>query len=787
VTNDDRDESSDHATTIDVSTRAGSAQAVSALPPALTLVAGRYEILNLLVEGGMGSVYRARDRVLDEIVAFKVLRRELGAQPELIERFKREVKLARRVTHPNVARMFDIGEHEGTTFLTMEFIDGESLTHLLERTGPLPVETVSSIANEVCAGLSAAHRAGVVHRDLKPDNVMVGRDRRVMIMDFGIARDPVSSAGTVAGLVVGTPAYMAPEQVEAKGDIDPRADIYSLGVMLFELLTGELPFSGNSAFALAAARLHQPPREVRHFRPGLPVAIEKAVMKCMARDRDQRYANANEVAEALANAAPTLAAGAVPIPSARAAEDSPGHKTVAVLPFKNLGPPEDDYVAEGVTEDLIDTLSMTSGLRVRPRSAVVGFKAGEKDPRELGRELSVQVVVEGSVRRTPTSVRLNVRLVSVEDGFQLWASRFDRPANDLLVMSDETAAAIAKALTVHDAHRGRVPADAIAIDLYLRGKAELHHIWLANAEKAVELLARANERAPDDVAILGAYIRACGRMAFYAGERGEAAGKLGRELADRALRVAPDDAHALLGAGVIRIMNNDWKGVAEVARRAVRRAPSSPEALELAGRMRLEAGQIERALVEIEAALSLEPMLSNCRLDRIRGMALLGNFQRALELLEGDLLHEAGAQTASLLRSRLAIWNQDIAKTLDDKISKDPPTNSRWPYAAAMKTAVVTGNVDSYLPMLEDVPNQRGMTRRAQALFRQLLTELFAYLGKHDKSLFHLQEFVAIGGFDVGWVERCPALDPLRSDMRFVSALNELRGRGVEILRELDA
>ncbi len=783
----EEDDAAHSATVVVPQSRAEPMPPESVLPNPLTLVAGRYEILNLLGEGGMGSVYRARDSVLDEIVAFKVLRRELAASSELIERFKREVKLARRVTHPNVARMFDIGEHEGTTFLTMEFIDGEPLTSILEREGPLPIESVSRAAGEICAGLAAAHAAGVVHRDLKPDNVMLGRDGRIRITDFGIARDPVASTGTV-GMVVGTPAYMAPEQVEAQADIDARADIYALGVMLFELLTGQLPFKGTSAFTLAAARLTSTPPDPGTLRTDLPAAIGRVILKCMARDRDDRYADAKQVAEALASSVPTLAQGAAPIaplPPHQPTESE--HKTVAVLPFRNLGPSEDDYVADGMTEDLIDTLSMTVGLRVRPRSAVIGFKGVERDPREIGHELGVQVVVEGSVRRTPQAVRLSARLLSVEDGFQLWAQRFDRPANDLLVMSDETADAIAKALTVNEAGRGRVAADATVIDLYLRARSELHQIWPKSALRAMELLTAAHERAPDDVAILGAYARACARVWFFGGERGVRAGEKARALAERAVSLAPDDPHTLLAVTGIRLLDNDWRGAARGARRLRERAPSAPETIEMVGRLRLETGQLERALKELEAALALEPMLINSRIDRIRIHALLGDFPRVLALLDAELQTDPGNQSNGVLRARLSLWNQDVEKTLHKlELPQDLVPNTPWAFAATMKEIHADKDPLPHLPALEEIPDKLGASRRARSLFLQLLTEFCSYFDLRERALVHLESAVDAGLFDLGWMLHCPLLTRLDDEPRYQAALATIRQRAEELVRELD-
>src|SRR5579871_23407 len=279
---------------------APSTAAASTGGQAPTRVGGRYEILGLLGVGGMGSVYRARDRELDETVALKMLRRDLVEHPGMLERFRREVKLARRVTHKNVARTFDIGEHERYRFLTMELIEGEPLTQLMAQCGKLPASTIVDIASALCAGLAAAHAAGVIHRDLKPDNILLARDGRPVITDFGIACAFEPGALRTVGAPVGTPAYMSPEQVEGASEIDARADLYALGVILYECATGDLPFQGRSPYVIAAARLTEPPPDPRLVRHDLPDSLVRVIVRCMARDREARFSTAEEVAEALA-------------------------------------------------------------------------------------------------------------------------------------------------------------------------------------------------------------------------------------------------------------------------------------------------------------------------------------------------------------------------------------------------------------------------------------------------------------------------------------------------------
>jgi len=576
------------------------------------VLAGRYELLGLVGTGGMGSVYRARDLELDEVVALKVLRRELVNTPEMLARFRQEVKLARRVTHLNVARTFDIGEHHGEKFLTMEYIDGTSLAELLyEREELFPLARVVDIGLAICAGLDAAHRAGVVHRDLKPDNVLVTKEDRVAITDFGIAR-AVLSAHVTMGAPVGTPAYMAPEQVEGLS-VDERADLYALGEILYELLTGVTAWSGESIFQVAAQRLLKPPPDPRTHRATVPAGAAQIVMRCMARNPEERYGSASDVAAALstltiplttntpARALKPPAAARVSMPGLL--ETPPGDKKVAVLPFQNGGRPEDDYLASGLTEDLIDTLSVTDGIRVRPLGAVINARTHSLDSREVGRELGVQVVVEGSLRRTPDGLRVTARIVSVGDGFQLWASRFERPESDFLKVGDEIACAISRALTVDrpEANRQTLE-DPIAYDLYLRARHELHRYSPETTQRAIELYKQALERRPDDAVILSGY--AIARLKEFMYSDGNVSPDLTRLAAERAMALAPDLPETRLATGCVAFAFGETERGAREIREAVRTGRRLADAHDMFGRIAVEVDRIDSAIEHLTAAMS---------------------------------------------------------------------------------------------------------------------------------------------------------------------------------------
>ena len=754
-------------------------------PP--TLVGGRYQILSLAGTGSMGSVYRARDTELDEIVALKFLRPDLVHSPEMLERFRREVRLARRVSHRHVARVYDIGEHGGDKFLTMAFIEGEPLRALLVRSRPLPVGRAVAIARAVCEGLVAAHAVGVIHRDLKPDNVMMATDGSLAITDFGIARSALTDAGHTAtlGTAIGTPAYMAPEQVEGASDIDERADIYALGVMLFEMVTGALPFSGGSAIAIAAARLDRAPPDPRDLRPGLDAALAELILCCMARRAGDRFASAALLEAALArittsDTAPTPVAPPARAPAlATVASD----KTVAVLPFRNAGGEDDGYLADGLTEDLIDTLSTARGLRVRPRSATLRFAGADVDARAVGRELDVQVIVDGSVRRRGEMLRITARLVSVAEGFQLWARRFDRPAGDALMVSDEVADAVAQALTVAPAGLNRkAPTDAAAIDLYLRGRAELRDLGPEAMDRAVSLLEEGEARAPGDPTLLSALARAHARSFFFRTDTTSIERALA--LAERANAAAPGHAEALLALGQVRFARGDYLAAAAHVRDALDRAPYLAEGHELLGRIRLEVGPLDDGIAAMERALTLDPLLLTARLELARGLGLRGDFEAARQLVvtapEGD------RAARGPFVARLLGWSRDPASWLDLM----PPSSSvpgTGPLIESAVNMIISGKVD---PAVQDqfvALARSDRPARFRVLMLQLAAEFSAYAGDPQSALARVSEAIDSGLIDLMWLDRCPHLVGARREARYGDLRARLDRTAAPIRTALDA
>ena len=445
-----------------------------------SLLAGRFEVLEEIGTGGMGTVYRVNDRKINEEMALKVLRPEIAPNTTAVERFKNELKFARRISHENVCRLYDLHDEAGTLVITMEYVPGEDLGTLLRREGRLPTEKACSLAAQIAEGLAQAHRLGVIHRDLKPHNIRIDFKGSVRIMDFGIARELAGPDLTASGVMIGTPYYMSPEQAAGES-ADQRTDIYALGAILYEMVTGQPPFEGDSGLAVALKHKTEPPRHPRELNNKIPEALDRLIIKCLAKKKEERYQSAEQL---LAELIP-LAKGEAPItaevPGKKTETMSPGERecitSIAVLPFKDMSPQRDqDYLCEGLAEELMNALAQVKGLKVAARTSAFSFKGKDVDIREIGRQLNVGSILEGSVQKSGTHLRVTTQLVCVEDGYHLWSDRFDRNIKDVFAVQDEISMAVVEKLKVEllEGEKERVTKrytrDEKAYDLYLKGR-----------------------------------------------------------------------------------------------------------------------------------------------------------------------------------------------------------------------------------------------------------------------------------------------------------------------------
>jgi eukaryotic-like serine/threonine-protein kinase len=737
-----------------------------------SLFAGRYQILALLGSGGMGSVYQARDTELDEVVALKMLRRDMIRSAGVVELFRREVKLARKVTHPNVARTFDIGESNGARYLTMEFIEGTSLRNIMDRAETLSFEDVTKFGVAICAGLSAAHAVGVVHRDLKPDNVLVSREGRIVITDFGIARpaEPGNASITV-GVAVGTPAYMAPEQVEARRDVDARVDIYALGVLLFEATTGVLPFQGDTALALAAARLIQTPPHVRTLRSDTPITLAEVIERCLARDRDARYATASDVALALSGV------GGTPLTTQRLThiDASPETKTIAVLRFRNSGSAQDQHVVDGLWDDLIDSLSMTRGLRVRPRGAAAAYTGDDRDPCDVGRSMGVEAVVEGSVRGGSEGIRVSARVLSVSDGFQLWAKRFERSTRDLFTLSDDIASAVADALAVERLIPKRAALESDAMNLYLRGREEYRRGYGMGIEKSVELFRQAAALAPNDPMVLAALATSQCRRWFFGREN---AFEEAVSSATKAAHIAPHLPEARHAIALLDLHRGNYQLALSTLIDVVK-STNHLLSHETLCSICQEVGLMNEMRFHVDEALRIDPQSSFALFELGRYYALEGRWDAydGIQARLADAHDPRILNDAARLSVRMALWRGNIDGAREKLRSAElgPVTTD-----LAMAMSDLDSPAETVRAAFEGVRASGGSVRRLALMF-QIEAEYASIRNDPAWVIETLDRAKDSALIDEAWLDKCPLLSSARALPNFEAVALPIRERAEEL------
>ena len=789
-------------------------------------ILGHYRLLEQIGSGGMGVVYRARDERLERDVAVKLLPEDAVAEPTARARLLREARTASSLNHPHVCTIHEVGEDGGRIFVAMELVEGQPLRELIGATG-LPVATVIRYGIQIADALAHAHERGVVHRDLKSANVMITREGRVKVLDFGLARRATGSTGpadatrslslTETGAIVGTPHYLSPEVLHG-ADADSRSDIWALGVMLHEMAAGTLPFQGQTSFELAAAIMQSPPGPLP---ASVPAGLRAVVMRCLEKEPAHRYARAGEVLAALealqagSPAAvrppepasvtpprPTVAgggkaarrhvvaglaalvlvgalilAGRLGMFAAMGGMATHPIRALAVMPLDNLSrDPDQEYFADGMTDELITELSRVASLKVIARGSVMGYKGTHKPLRQIAHELGVDAVVEGSVMRSGERVRIRAELAHAQDGQSLWSDSYERDMKDVLALQADVARAIVDKIQLRldpDEEKRLATTATVnpeAFQAYLKARYAWSRFTKEGFEEAERLFREAVRLDPTwATAWAGVADAAYGFSSMFVAPN--VAMPQARAAAEKALALDDGVAEAHTSLGIVKTVYDwDWTGAGNEFDRAIALKPNDADAHWWRGHRLVCMGRFDEGLAEIRRALELDPLSTWYGASLGWHLYVARRYDEAEQFLRNGAQLHPEAYNHSVFLGLVLEQKGDHAgavASLERAVALETNNDDLGQLAHAYGTAGRRAEAERIIATMIE-RGRHGFVPAASIALG------YAGIGERDSSLRWLDRGIEDHSEFMIFLKVEPGFDPLRSDPRFAELLRRV-------------
>jgi serine/threonine-protein kinase len=786
-----------------------------------TLFADRYEIIEELGRGGMGKVYRAEDKKIKQEIAIKLIKPEIASNKKTLERFSHELKTARKIRHKNVCAMYYLGDEKGTHYITMEFVKGEDLKKLIRKMGQFSTAQVIPIMEQICEGLAEAHRQGVIHRDLKPQNIMVDEDGNAQIMDFGIARSPESNDITSRNMMIGTPEYMSPEQVEGK-EIDQRSDVYSLGIVMYEMITGRVPFEGDTPFTVGVKQKSEIPKSPKEFNNQIPENLNRLILRCLEKDKDKRFQSAEELTSALKGTGEKIPAkrdviskkdhrapGEKKIPTGLlkkivpifvvsalvfaiiilwphlfkkgSVPNKPGKSSLAVLPFVDLSPQKDqEYLGDGLADELINRLTNIGSLRIPARTSAFSFKGKGYSIQEIGEKLNVEYVLEGSLRKSEDRIRVTAQLVSVSDGYPLWSEKYEYNLKDIFILQDEISLALIDKLNLgsKEINREKIlkhhAKNHEAYDFYLRGR----YLWNKRTEmslkQAIEYFNKAIEKDPEYALAFTGISDCYAQLGWYDFLPGNEAYPKARAAVERALEI--DDSLAEAHASLAQLYDDyywDFPAAEKEYKKAILLNPNYASSHHWYALLLAMMGRHKESIAEAKKAREYDPISPIIRNVLAVSYFYAGQYDNAIIEVDKLLAVEPGFLPA-LLSKGLACTEKGLYKeavaSLQEAIKLSEGKSNIF-VALLGYTFACSGQPKE----AEDILTELLALSQKEYVSPALIAAIYAVQGRNNKAFEWYENAYNIKDHWMAWIKVWPPLkDTLWTDPRYPSLLKKM-------------